>query len=232
MARDLEANAGSFWWKKLNDPVIKGPFADIAAYAADAVKHDGVIYSPSYYLNFSDLRKIILRKDLYRDVFVNRFGNNPVHLDSTLAILEPSRNTVAHNRPIFQNEVDRINTAWLTFEGLVGPAQVESLLAYPTQVESIRSRLHDEADKLESALEICKRLARLDWEPRRIEWWFDSEIIGIATQSIQETYRLMNMYSALPREVGGIVEIESWVRANHLLDRLGSAIHTLRTPRS
>jgi hypothetical protein len=50
------------------------------------------------YADFSDYRKIILRKDNWRDIYQNYFGGQKIILEGYLIQLEELRNTIQHNR--------------------------------------------------------------------------------------------------------------------------------------
>jgi len=73
--RDMEAKFGPTWWKaRIPDQDAKRPFTESVDYERSKRWMNVVWQHPVYYLLLTDLRKILINKGNWREVFSLRLG--------------------------------------------------------------------------------------------------------------------------------------------------------------
>src|SRR5207253_5083840 len=90
---------GPKWAKRGLPPDLQGKVKNAVTYERTVTWHRAVAHHPLYYLDFPDLKKIILNGSNWPTAFAEIFGHNAkAGTEATLSELELLRNKVAHNR--------------------------------------------------------------------------------------------------------------------------------------
>ena len=102
-ALKLSALHGKHWAKRGLPTDLLDKVKDALAYEKKTKWHRTTLHHPLYYVDFPDLRKIIIGGLNWNPIFAEIFGQKP-GTDASLSELELLRNKVAHNR--FVSDVD------------------------------------------------------------------------------------------------------------------------------
>lgn len=91
---------------------------------------------PIYYIDFTDLEKIIVRNDNWQNAFIKVFKRKEIITDS-LKELELIRNKVAHNRKANTNDVKITKVALIKISECIGCAEFKMLVKKSTSEPDI-----------------------------------------------------------------------------------------------
>jgi hypothetical protein len=97
IARRLEAAHGPKWSKRGLPADIQPKVTSGIVYDRSVAWHKAVPHHPLYYVDFPDLKKIIINGTNWTTIFSGIFGQK-LGTESSLTELELLRNKVAHNR--------------------------------------------------------------------------------------------------------------------------------------
>jgi len=185
-----------------------------------------VPHHPIYYIDFADIKKIIIREDNWKDVFKNIFSQKEI-LSSTLSELEFIRNKIAHNRRATYTDVEVAKSAYIKLSEAVGKDYFNKLSKRCTCVTDILERLTELQKEAKRSFRICKNYEPLrdveEWESIRKEWWFDETYLGNKLDGIKKYFKAMEEYITLPRTRGSGYKIESWVKSNDIETKYNDA---------
>ncbi len=185
---------------------------------------------PIYYIDFSDLRKIIERTDNWEDTFRSIFVRKEI-VSSMLSELEYIRNKVAHNRNTSSWDLDTVKTTYDKLSKCVGVDYFISLSSKYTSSTDILSQLkllRAECDKVfVSCLNCEKLLKNKNWNRICKEWWFDETYLDHKLCAITKYFYLVEEYCRLPRERGSGHLLEQWIKDEEFESKYEGAIEEL-----
>src|SRR5258706_1631607 len=134
-------------------------------------------HHPLYYVDFTDLRKIILRDDNWKELFKPIFSNKDLLRAKMSEELDLVRNKIAHNRKISKSDLILIELTYSHIVDLVGKDRFEALATKCTDAPDLRERLIRLREFAEVSLERCWLVKPISdmtvWESTVGEWWFD-----------------------------------------------------------
>lgn len=222
----LESKCGPRWWKQRLPGDVLGAFREGRRYEHGVTWSELVPHHPLYYVSFPDLRKVIERRDNWRDVFKPVFANKEVFV-GTLKSLEPIRNKIAHNRKATQADLRIAEAAHSELSSAIGHENFRRLVSRCTKADDIAESLRRLRAEAELGLELCSQFEELGeletWNEVRGEWWFDPDYLGHETAAITEYFERLNTYRQLPRVRGSGHIIEDWVKGASLDHRFDAA---------
>ena len=176
-------------------------------------------HHPIYYVDFPSLKKVIERKDNWKDSFEQIFQRKDIFLGQ-LSAVEPIRNKVAHNRFVDTGEVNNLRAVYDFLAKAVGEAAFAALATRSTIEPNLISRFSDLKFEGVCAIKQCRHANPLDplptWRSAFSAWWFDESFIGHDLSIVTEYFRALEDYGRLPRFRGSGHTIEKWVDANNL----------------
>jgi len=106
----MTGHAGGKWYKSRLPGDIYKKYKEAQLYEKSVYWYDLVPHHPIYYLDFSDLRKVIEQNNNWNEIFKNIFQQKYVTAE-TLFSIEPIRNKVAHNRIISDTDLKHLEGA-------------------------------------------------------------------------------------------------------------------------
>lgn len=212
---ELSGRYGAHWFKNRLPGDILQKYREAVALERKAKWTELVSHHPIYYLDFPDLRKIMVQKDNWNEVFKNFFQNQAV-LDTTLFEIEVSRNRVAHNRKICVADLENIENAYNKLSTCLGEERFQALTMRCTTLKSIRDALSELTRILDETYSRCcsTELSNLNWRYIVDQWWFEESYLGGPLHDVVAFFTLIEEYQQLPRTRGQGHKIESWVKAS------------------
>jgi len=224
--KSLEDLDGPLWYKKrLPGDILEKYRKEIKI--EKTVKWVQLVpHHPIYYVDFSDLKKILERKDNWDDAFKRIFGRQDI-LSSTLSELESIRNKIAHNRKATKHDLEVIKGAYAKLSEAIGKRQLEEFVMRRTLALDIPEqliKLREECNKTSVICKNCEPLKRIDlWQLVQSEWWFDESYLGFKLDGIINYFKSIEEYSSLPRARGTGHEIEKWIKLNNIQEKYNVA---------
>lgn len=188
-------------------------------------------HHPIYYLDFPDLKKIIERQDNWKDAFSTIFARKE-WISAVLTELEPTRNSLAHNRKLAKEDITMLESAWLKLASAIGEETLGRLSSLTSQASTIREVLNDLRSELEASLHACTKCQKLEsmevWKLITQQWWFDQTYLGRPIAPLQQCFELFIEYSNLPRHRGSGHSLEKWLKNSRLVEAASSALESLQ----
>lgn len=222
----LSATDGPRWYKKRLPGDVLGKYREGVKSERSVKWLQLVPLHPIYYIDFTDLRKIMDREDNWKDAFKRIFLRKDI-LSNTLTELEFIRNKIAHNRKATSQDVDIVRGAYAKLSECIGKDFFRELSERCTCSKDISERLSELQIECERVFCICRNYERLEkpaiWESIRAEWWFDESYLGHKLDAIIDYFGTIQMYYSLPRSRGSGHKIEAWVKSSGLEGKYTSA---------
>ena len=223
----LQERFGPLWWKhQLPADVLKA-YREAIDYERRTKWCQLVPHHPIYYVDFPDLKKVILRSDNWSQAFQSVFRSSDV-VTGTFAELEPIRNKVAHNRKATNADLRVVDGAVQKVANALGEDRFRALVSRCTLAEDLAGTLRALLSEAEAAYPKCVDCEPLPesqvWAKVSKAWWFDSDYLGCDVSAVSDYFGALDFYRALPRRRGSGHSIEAWVRSNDLAGRYASAV--------
>jgi hypothetical protein len=227
-ASKLKALHGQHWAKRGLPPDVQQKVKESVTYEQKSKWHRAILHHPLYYVDFPDLKKIIVNGSNWNSSFVHVFGQKP-GTESSLSDLELLRNQVAHNR--FVSDADLTILKGI-HSRLVGSLSVEDLTAAQKSaseripVLKLLSELASSIDQSLNAMQAGNALANEAVPDETIvgAWWFDESYLGAAIDEIKSYPILCQAYSQIPRGFGQAVVRRTWVFNHDAVNRGTAAL--------
>jgi len=223
----LEAKVGPRWWKQRLPSDVKDHYVEGREYEKNIKWCQLIPHHPMYYTDFPDLKKVIARRDNWREVFQSVFKREDI-IVSTLGELEPIRNKIAHNRKATSDDLNIVEAAYQKIVAAIGERHFLELVAKCTLAEDIPKHLLELQKEAKVAFEICRACKPLEglqgWERVRRMWWFDTGYLGHEVSGIKSYFKTLFTYSQLPRYRGSGHKIEAWMNSQNIEDKYVKAM--------
>ncbi len=224
----LEDGYGPYWWRLRLPPDVLQAYREGRNYERTIGWLQLVPHHPVYYLDFPDLKKVIVRSDNWEQVFRHIFKSKETLL-GTLTELEPIRNKIAHNRKATTADMIIIRGAHEKLVTAIGPNKFRGLVGKCTLAEDIRGSLAQLQQEANSAFALCQDLKPLKrlaiWDKIRNQWWFDGDYLGDSVAGISDYFEALVLYKQLPRYRGSGPKIDAWLIENNLRGKYSTATH-------
>ncbi len=221
--REIE---GSNWFKRRLPVDVLEKYRKGVEFEKSIKWHQLVPHHPIYYIDFTDLKKIIEREDNWRDAFKPIFSRKDI-LGSTLSELEFIRNKIAHNRKASCGDVEIVRAAYSKLSDSIGKNRFDDLSAKCTCALDISERLGELQKECEMTFcrcKDCERLGHIDvWKTVCDEWWFDESYLGHKLDGIVSYFTAIEEYFVLPRTRGSGYKIESWFKSKDIESKYTNA---------
>lgn len=212
---ELSGRFGPHWFKNhLPGDVLK-KYRESVSVERKAKWTELISHHPIYYLDFPDLRKIMLQKTNWDDAFRQIFQNSNV-LESMLSEIEVTRNRVAHNRKVCDSDVDNVEGVYKKLSRFVGDSRFQTLATRCTSLTSIRESLSELREKIDDVYQRCSAAQSCDSGALRSildQWWFEELYLGNPLDDVVSFCSLVAEYEKLPRVRGEGHKIESWIKS-------------------
>jgi len=115
----LQNVVGTRWYKERLPGDILQKYKDGLKAEKTAKWTQLIPHHPLYYVDFPDIKKIIVRRDNWREVFSKTFYRESI-VEGTLEELEPIRNKIAHSRKISSKDVTILKAAYDKISEAIG----------------------------------------------------------------------------------------------------------------
>jgi hypothetical protein len=231
MLQSLSQVAGERWYKERLPEDVLAKYREGSNYERRAKWAESrVRYHPAYYLDFTDLKKVMEKKENWSDVFAPVFSRKDI-LSGILSAVEVVRNKVAHNRTLTGTELELVRTARETIRNSVGGGRFAELVEASTRFPDVHGGLVRLLELLAMARECCRaaKAVPLADELRDFgnTWWLDSDCLGIEVCGIRKLLATLDEYDKLPKGRGTGHVIESWMTRRLLDQQFQTCIQTI-----
>lgn len=233
ITESLESLDGSRWYRRRLPGDILDSYKKGLEFEKAQVHVKFIPHHPVYYLDYPDIRKIIVKADNWRDAFAKTFVNKE-HFQFAMMRTEPIRNKIAHNRVLSDDELKVIELVYAELKSYVGEVAFERLKTRTTKVESIGFSIRSLIEQAGYYYKCCQNYTLPDnldsiegWNNTKAAWWFDESYLGVDTGVVREFFDLIENYKKLPRYTGAGLEIKKWMKQVELTERFDSLNLTL-----
>ena len=212
---ELEKISGPRWYRKCLPSDVLSSYKQARTEERKTTWLTLVPHEPIAYVDFPDLKKIIMRSDNWSNVFATIFGKSKKDLFSaTWSKMEPIRNKVAHNRIVAESEIVTLRDSYNFLSENIGRDYLNALLTLSRDKPNIPQMLHRLKNEGQSALETIRHSAPLEepsiWPLVESSWWFDETYIGENLEAISDYFETVMGYTKLLRRRGNGHLIEKW----------------------
>jgi len=222
----LEKVDGYKWYKSRLPSDVLSKYRDAKKFEKNIKWVQLVPHHPIYYIDFSDIKKIIEKSDNWRDVFEAIFGRKDI-INATLTEIEFIRNKVAHNRKATQRDIDIVKSGYTKILNTIGDDRLNGLILKSTATIDIYSQLVNLKEISEKIFYRCKMFQPIDdiklWKSISNSWWFDSDYLNHEINQIETYYKAIEDYMDLPRMRGNGHKIESWINLTNFDEKYNLA---------
>jgi hypothetical protein len=230
IVEELSRTSGAQWFKNRLPGDVLEKFREGVKFERKIKWIQLVPHHPIYYVDFPDLRKIIMRSDNWKDPFRTIFQSETV-LEGTLTEIEFIRNKVAHNRKVGAMDLEILIAGLAKLVTAIGQERFMGLSARCTHLASISESVTHLLAVVERSYECCSRFQacgpQTEWLPYLGQWWFDSAFLDGSIDDVTAFFGLITEYSSLPRHRGEGYKIEGWLKSSGLEERYNAAKRAL-----
>jgi hypothetical protein len=230
IVEELSAISGAQWFKRRLPGDVLEKFREGVRFERKVKWVQLVPHHPIYYVDFPDLRKIILRSDNWKDAFHSIFQSEEV-LEGTLTEIEFIRNKVAHNRKINRTDLGILSAARTKLATSIGEERFVRLAASCTHLSSVAESANELLALIEESYACCRRFEvcrpETVWRSVLGQWWFDPAFLDGPTEDVVSFFQLIAEYNALPRHRGEGHKLEQWLNSSGIAERYNAAKRTL-----
>lgn len=225
----MQNNFGPKWYKSRIPGDINTKYSN-AINDEKKIKWQNLVpHHPIYYIDFPDLKKIIIQKNNWDEVFKKMFGSGSKEWLIGLFIeLEFIRNIIAHNRKLSKNLSKYLSDSFHKLSKIIGEDKMIEYVKNCTCEKSIPLLISDLLQELEIIYKKCLNFKAIQndivvWNKIKDKWWFDELYLGSSIYEIEVFFKFMIKYSELPRKRGLGHIIEDWVYQNDISSKFEKA---------
>ena len=232
-AKKLEASHGKHWAKRGLPPDVLPKVKDALSYEQKTKWHRAILHHPLYYIDFPDLKKIVIGgtnwNSIFSEIFSYRAGT-----EVALSELELLRNQVAHNRFVSREDLHILRGIHSKLLNSVSQADIDACRSAANNRISIISRLNDFSLAIIRSLSAMKNAIALPSEETPDsslldEWWFDSAYLGYDVEPLKAFSTLCARYSGIPSGVGQAFHRRKWIAEHNAVASGEAADATMRS---
>jgi hypothetical protein len=223
----LSSLVGQRWYKqKLPNDVLDKYKAGIEI-EKKIVWIDFIPHHPLYYIDFTDIKKIIERQDNWNEAFQSIFRRKDI-ISNMLSKIESIRNKIAHNRKASSADLEIVKTVYHEIIQMIGCDYFHKLINNCSIESTIGEKmisLKNDILRTSEIVSMCKMLDKLESSDIILKsWWFDSTYLGEDLKLIHEYYHLVDEYVKLPRTMGCGYQIQSWIKETRMKENAEQAV--------
>jgi hypothetical protein len=215
---------GAFWYKKR---IPGGKDSPLEKYI-NSVKiersykfTDFIPLHPIYYIDFTDIKRLIEKSDNWNEVFSKIFDKKE-NIIGNLTLLEPVRNKIAHNRLVTEKDLLFSKSVNELLKNTLGLTHYNGLLIKTTKANNINNILRLLLNEIDINYKLClecKVISNFNiWNDVKNRWWFDETYLGFNVNSIFNLFKVFIEYTTLDRNWGCGHKIEEWVNNKNLVE--------------
>lgn len=212
----LEKLIGPKWFESI-PPDLRDNIKEKVEYEKKINWKKIVLFNPVCYLNFPDLKKIIL--SFWEKAFKSIFKRKEI-IESIFIKLEPIRNALAHNRPLNNEDLLDTKEAFVELRNMIGADRISMFVRNSITVNNIKTNirsLYSMSVRIFGVINSYKEILELEyWEKIKNEWWFNSDYLGENIRHITDFFILAEEYMKIPRKRGTGHLIEKWVNISNV----------------
>lgn len=216
--RAIEDTSGPRAWKSYLPADVFPTFQKAREYERSIKWSNLISHHPLYYTEFPDLSKVIERTSNWNGTFKFLFQRKDVFL-GVLRAVEPSRNKIAHNRLVTDEDIALLEAAVSQLASLIGPSVLIELITHPTVSAPLSRVFSSMLTEVETAARSLRALEPLPdtstWATAHISWWYDETYIGHNLQPVDSYYEFLHDYASLPRSRGSGYLIENFIKSSN-----------------
>lgn len=194
--------------------------------------HKAVLHHPLYYVDFPDLKKIIISGNNWRAAFDAIFSHK-TNVDAGLSEIEIIRNKVAHNRFLTTADLAVLSGTHAKIIASIPSTALHNAKIAATKRTSILEPL----TLLKASLDVAFT-TMMEGEPMNPttlnptevieEWWFNEDYLARDLSNIVRYVDLCRQYAKFIRGLGQANVRRAWVRENTIFQESNAAIENLR----
>jgi hypothetical protein len=228
----MQKKFGPKWYKSRIPGDINAKYIN-AINCEKKIKWQNLVpHHPIYYIDFPDLKKIIIQKNNWDEIFKRMFGNKE-WLIGLFNELEFIRNIIAHNRNLSKNLSKYLSDSFKKLSKIIGEDKMIGYVNNCTCEKSIPLLISDLSQELEITYKKCLNFKAIQndvvvWNKVMDKWWFDELYLGSSIYEIEVFFKFMIKYSELPRKRGQGHIIEDWVYQNDISSKFKKAKNEFR----
>lgn len=211
---------GALWYKSHLTTNALDNYKKGITYERNIKWNDLIPHHPLYYIDFTNIKEIIEKKDNWNGVFKEVFKRSDI-ICTSLSEIEYIRNKVAHNRKISENELISLHSVYLKIESYIGEGNLKRLSLRCTTINNIKDSLLELRSTMKSLYEICIQCKTItitdNWTDTIQSWWFDESYLIKEINEIREFYNIIYKYQQVHRSRGDGYKIEKWITSNNLI---------------
>lgn len=179
-----------------------------------------VLHSPLYYIDFPDLKKIIVNGTNWPSAFSEIFFPKST-TDNALSEIEIVRNKIAHNRIASKDDLAVLKASWVKLIRSVSTSEISDAKRAICKRILLKVTLDEFYAHILSALKLMKSGHRLtskitDSFLTVNEWWFDEIYFGADLENVIRLVELCNLYQAIPGGLGQAIVRRNWAFDNDI----------------
>ena len=176
-------------------------------------------HHPIYYIDFSDLKKIILRRDNWDSAFKKIFKNKEI-FSGSITEIEFIRNKIAHNRIISNNDLKILESSHTKFIQMIGRVKFNELISKCTIAVDLAEQLKELkiiAEQSFNAIIKYEVFAEMDKVIQITSlWWFEKDYLKYDLDNVNDYLKLLFEYCSFTRKRGMGHKIEKWVKKSRV----------------
>lgn len=205
-----------FWYKNRLPGDIYAKYKDGRKITRANKWSKQIFHHPIYYVDFPDLKKIISSSNNWDDVFKQYFNKKEV-LIGYLESLEFTRNNIAHNRLVNDDEINHLKDIFVQIRNAlnIDESKLENFLDPKLNINPL-TFLEQLLEEAKLSFEHITKIKKIDhtiiYDQIKNKWWFDSDYLGFNTEIIKEFFELIKIYENLNWSRGSGYKIEDWVK--------------------
>jgi len=231
-AAKLEALHGKKWPKRGLPPDVFEKVKDSVAYEQKSKWHRAILHHPLYYIDFPDLKKILISGSNWGTLFAEIFGHKP-GTESSLSELELLRNQIAHNRFVSDADLTILRGVHSKLLQSIRTGELDAAKSAANNRVPVSETLRTLAGGVDVSLSAMTTAGPL--RPEDVPdaslasaWWFDEGYLGVGVEDVKSFLTLCANYSKLQRGVGQAIARRHWVVEHDALSQ-GTKAQTAMT---
>lgn len=232
IARSLTSMHGHNWAKRGLPSDVQEKVKQAIKYERSVPWHRAIPHHPLYYVDFPDLKKIIVSNTNWPHSFARIFVQKAA-TEASLSELELLRNKVAHNRFITEPDLTVVRGAWTKLVGSIPEIELNEAKAAAASRVPIATLLRDVETALGTAMTAMQQGQSITEDLlapviHTDSWWFTEDYLGAPLISVDQFSELCREYSTLPRGLGQRHARGQWANQKNAM-RIGEdALATIR----
>jgi hypothetical protein len=210
---------GSKWYKSRLPGDVLEKYKKGIKYEHSIKWSNFIPHHPIYYIDFSDLKKVIQKSDNWNSVFKKIFENKEI-FSSSITEIEFIRNKIAHNRIISNDDLNILKSSRTKFIQMIGEAKFNELISKCTIAVDLVEQLKELNKIAEQSFNAIIKYEVFSEMDRVIQitslWWFEKDYLKYDLDNMNDYLKLLNEYCSFTRKRGMGHKMEKWVKESRV----------------